>query len=452
MKSNIIEVVQNIERSINWPPLDQVFRGEPACFEKVSSGLYRTYGLEKDEQGFSIKNIESEMVEKARSFTDMNDSFDILCEIQHRGGKTNRIDFTRDLGVALFFACGTTAGMEQEPGRVIMLDDSQATRKAGVEIKDVTHPIHMAAAQKSVFVSTDSGYLDDQHLPHVKIWTIDADEKYEILQYLKKSRGIDSRSIFMDISGFIRHAHEFENANARYYRTAKMFVDGDFDGVIEESSKYLRISGSSSEPYQWLYLRGQSFFKKGDEESAFPDLRRTLGFKYSKTGRPAYELPARIRQKLDQWCKEQERIEEENSRRSQSLQEPRSDAPILTCIVSATAELGLEKPAYLKYFLLTDTGYSYGQSVEMGSEVRLTLPSPFLEFEASCWWSFHGDEYQYTTVPRKSVREDFHAVIPSKPRSSMTECSVRVRFVSYDAQKHELKRSPSGKFQLVPLA
>ena len=136
MKRNIVEIVQTIEARVGWPSPEYVFRGEPACFEKVSSGLFRTYGLEKEEGGFSIEAVEREMVEKARFFTDRKDPFDILCEIQHRGGRTNQIDFTRDLGVALFFACGTTPGMERDPGRVIMLSD--AAREAGISIRDST--------------------------------------------------------------------------------------------------------------------------------------------------------------------------------------------------------------------------------------------------------------------------------------------------------------------------
>ena len=97
VKRNIVEIVQAMEKSVSWRSPGCVFRGEPACFEKVSSGLFRTYGLEKGEGDFSIETVEREMVEKARSFTDRKDSLDILCEIQHRGGSTNQIDFTRDL-------------------------------------------------------------------------------------------------------------------------------------------------------------------------------------------------------------------------------------------------------------------------------------------------------------------------------------------------------------------
>ena len=362
MKRTIVEIVQALERSASFRYAGRVFRGEPACFEKVSSGLFRTYGLEKGEEGFSIEKVEDEMVRAARSFTDRKDSFDILCEIQHRGGRTNQIDFTRDLGVAVFFACGTASGMEREPGRVIMLDDSDAARKAGISIRDITHPIHMAAAQKSVFVSTDSGYLDDRHLPHVQIWTIDADQKQEVLEFLKKSRGIDSRSIFMDISGFIRSAHEFENANAWFYRGKKMFLQGDFDGAIEAASNSLRLAGRGSGADPFLHLRGQAYYRKGDRTRAFRDLRRTrrikrvmrpgaarmLGWR-GPTEWPAYPLPDDIQKELSEWCEEQERMEEEARRRENEPQRRDQSNRMLQCIISASQTTGPSNASALAF-------------------------------------------------------------------------------------------------------
>ena len=45
--------------------------------------------------------------------------FEILTDIQHYGGETNLIDFTRGYLIALFFACD---GSFDEDGRIITLD------------------------------------------------------------------------------------------------------------------------------------------------------------------------------------------------------------------------------------------------------------------------------------------------------------------------------------------
>ena len=464
VKRNIVEIVQAMERSVGWRSPGCVYRGEPACFERVSSGLFRTYGLEKGEGDFSVKTVEDELVKAARSFTDRKDAFDILCEIQHRGGSTNQIDFTRDLGVALFFACGTASGMEQEPGRVIMLDDSDSAREAGVSIRDITHPIHMAAAQKSVFVSTDSGYLDDRHLPHVQMWTIDADEKREVLEYLKRSRGIDSRSIFMDISGFIRHAHEFESANAWFYRGRKMFLQRDFDGAIEAATSFLRLVGREWRANAGLHLRGLAYYGKGDRTRAFQDLRPTLRITrvinrgtarvFGRTGRtkePAYPLPDDIRKELVEWCEEQERIEEEARRKESEPRDGNQSNTILRCVISASHLAGVSNPSALAFGVLTDTGYSYGQSFGQGSDVVMTWPSAFLDCETACWWSFHGAEHRHIGLTRKTVPEDFEVVVPPKPGASATPTTVTVRFFAYEASEQEIRKNASGEYELVTL-
>ena len=475
MKRGIVEIVQGIERAYASRTRGYVFRGEPACFEKVSSSLFRTYGLEKGDGDFSIQAIEDEMVEKARAFTDRNDPFDILCEIQHRGGRTNQIDFTRDLGVALFFACGTASGKEQEPGRVIMLGVSDSAMKSGISVRDITHPIHMAAAQKSVFVSTDTGYLDDRHIPHMQIWTIDADEKQDVLQYLKSSRGIDSRSIFMDISGFIRNAHEFESANAWYSRANKTLAQGDCDGAIEAASNYLRLAGSGRSARPGLYLRGHAYYRKGDRARAFRDLRRTMGVmhgvnrrirkifqRFGPTEWPAYPLPDDIQKELVEWCGEQERIEEEaRQRQKQTEEEDRrrreelqgAVSRQLQCVISASHMEGAPDPSVFAFSVLTDSGYHYRQSLGQAAKTLMTFPDYFLDYEAACWWSFYGNEYQHIFPPKKTVAEDFEAVVLPKPGSSAppSTVTVTVRFFAYDASKQELKETDSGEYELASL-
>lgn len=464
VKRKIVEIVQAMERSVGWQPFGRVFRGEPARFERVSSGLFRTYGLEKGEEDFSIETVEDEMVNAAQSFTDRKDSFEILCEIQHRGGSTNQIDFTRDLGVALFFACGTASGKEREPGRVIMLNDSDVAREAGVSIRDVTHPIHMAAAQKSVFVSTDSGYLDDRHLPHVQIWTIDADEKQEVLQFLKGARGIDSRSIFMDISGFIRHAHEFESANAWFYRGKKMFHQRDFNGAIGAATRFLRLVGRGWEEYPGLHLRGLAYYWKGDRTRAFQDLRQTMSVKRiinrraagvfgppGRTEEPAYPLPDDIRKELAEWCEEQKQIEEESRRKESEPRDGNRSNTILRCVISASHLTDGSNSSNFAFSVLTDTGYSYRQSFGQDSDLDMTWPGFFLDYEAACWWSFHGTEHRHTVLARKTVPEDFDVVVPPKPGSSATPSTVTVRFFTYDANKHEIRKDASGKYELAAL-
>ena len=99
---------------------EYIFRGEPAHYAKVSSGLYRL--LESTSVSFvdKVVEIEQSMVEAAKSYANLSERSDgaVLSELQHFGGKTNLIDFSRDCLVALFFACGQPSAQH---GRIICL-------------------------------------------------------------------------------------------------------------------------------------------------------------------------------------------------------------------------------------------------------------------------------------------------------------------------------------------
>ena len=83
---------------------DVIFRGEPKCYDKVSSNLYRE--LEAVKVNYSdINSIQAEIADEAKAYTSETDTFEILTLLQHYGGKTNLIDFTTNYNVALFFAC-----------------------------------------------------------------------------------------------------------------------------------------------------------------------------------------------------------------------------------------------------------------------------------------------------------------------------------------------------------
>ena len=95
-----------------------IYRGEPKCFDTVSSGLYRENSSGQDNAPAipGIEDIQRNDLDEARTYTQETDEFAILTELQHYGGRTNLIDFTTDYLVALFFACD---GYHTHDGRVI---------------------------------------------------------------------------------------------------------------------------------------------------------------------------------------------------------------------------------------------------------------------------------------------------------------------------------------------
>ena len=82
---------------------DYLYRGEPECYPKVSSGLYRKY--ERFAAGdFDIGIVQAEMLQNAKEFIGEagEDDDEIQDQLQHYGYSTNLIDFTTDSHIALF--------------------------------------------------------------------------------------------------------------------------------------------------------------------------------------------------------------------------------------------------------------------------------------------------------------------------------------------------------------
>ena len=227
---------------------DNIYRGEPKYYDKVSSTLYREY--EEDiEEDFDIEVAQKEMLSDAKRHigylphtgdppkdfradlalfldviernTDETIDFELLTEIQHYGGKTNLIDFTTDYFIALFFAC---ENHDDEDGRVIL--------KKTEEIKDIIehprNPRHRVIAQKSVFVRPPKGFIEpveDDMVP------IPANLKKLVLQYLRTYHGISIETIYNDLYGYIRNQDSHDRVYLELYTGAteetrsRVFID-----------------------------------------------------------------------------------------------------------------------------------------------------------------------------------------------------------------------------------
>ena len=105
---------------------DYIYRGEPECYPKISSTLYRELEESKIENPERIveKVQEAELAE-AKKYISERDQFELLTQLQHFGGKTNLIDFTTDYYTALFFACN---GYPDENSRIILQDKNGAIK------------------------------------------------------------------------------------------------------------------------------------------------------------------------------------------------------------------------------------------------------------------------------------------------------------------------------------
>ena len=189
-------------------PNRYIYRGEPERYEEVSSKLWREYKPCANHQSFDIKAIQDEMVNAAKKHdvtlttsmitADANQKYEnleILTKIQHYGGSTNLIDFTKDYFVALFFACNSSLDKD---GRLIWLDSKRMLIQDW--IKEPRHPEQRIIAQKSVFIEPPNGFIE-QRLYHER--PIPSDYKPDILEYLRLFHNISPETIYNDLHGFI---------------------------------------------------------------------------------------------------------------------------------------------------------------------------------------------------------------------------------------------------------
>jgi len=143
---------------------DYIYRGEPECYEKVSSNLWRELE-EAKALHLDIESVQKAELEKAKRYIKKTDEFEILTEIQHFGGKTNLIDFTTDYLIALFFACDGSTSYGKD-GRLILL---QKTEERKEYILSPQNPQNRVIAQKSVFIQHPDGFLSPDDVDIITI-------------------------------------------------------------------------------------------------------------------------------------------------------------------------------------------------------------------------------------------------------------------------------------------
>lgn len=238
---------------------DYIFRGEARSHWKVFSSLYRAYQNENEMDDFDIAFIQKEILDEAKKYVQTTDDLEILIELQHLGGKTNLIDFTTDLHIALFFACN---GLPEEDGKVIL------QRKDSVAgcLKRPREPKSRVIVQKTVFVQPPEGFID----PDVVI-IIPADLKTPMLKHLRKVHGISTETIFNDLHGFIVNWDIHETAYAQFHKG-------------QTSQKRAGIAKSLPEKQRWYEEAVVHYTKALELKADLPEAYNKRGLVYSDIG------------------------------------------------------------------------------------------------------------------------------------------------------------------------
>ena len=270
---------------------DYIFRGEPECYPKVSSTLYRQYEEILTNRS-NVEDFQNEMLIAAKEHlpgttsdfetsvrrlgaaigipSEPDHDFETLTELQHYGGKTNLIDFTTDSRVALFFACD---GSPSKNGRVIC-------RKKG-DIKELVenprepiNPLNRVIAQKSIFVRPRQGFVKFDQGKDVVV--IQVDLKKPMLEYLQKYHNISAKTVYNDLHGFIRIQDIHHKAYEALYRGLSAADKGDFDKAIQNYDKAIELKPDFFGAYN---NRGVAYGEKHDFDKAIKDFTTAIELK-----------------------------------------------------------------------------------------------------------------------------------------------------------------------------
>ena len=205
-----------------------IFRGEPEHFKKkpyfgkVSSNFFRRFlndkNFDTDTNYFDIEVLQKAVLSVSTQFSRKPISeVERLSIIQHYGGQTNLIDFTKDYLIALFMACD---GSPDDDGRIIMQEQTLIEPY----IEEPYEPINRVIAQKSVFVRHPDGFIvaDQNNIVNIK-----SNLKQEMLIHLRNSHDLSVETIYNDIHGFVRD----QSNHTQFYKTI-------YEGLIQLQKGY----------------------------------------------------------------------------------------------------------------------------------------------------------------------------------------------------------------------
>ena len=275
-EEDIQREIRNIINEIEEKSADgnYIYRGEPECYEEVSSSLRRQ--LKKQMKGVrnfdveeEIEIVQAEDLAMAKDYTHMTNDFDILTLLQHFGGVTNLIDFSTDYRIALFFACEKVFAKD---GRVILLKRTEEIDRR-YSIKRPRQLRGRPEVQESIFVRSPKGFID----PHErKKITIPKGLKLRLLQHLQQREVISPVTVYNDLFGFIKFQHGFRASFADVHRslwnhnsgseTLSEKMDRNFAHIIPMLASLARMSN----------YRGMAYEQKGDRESAMKEYDKTI--------------------------------------------------------------------------------------------------------------------------------------------------------------------------------
>lgn len=269
-----------------------LFRGTTKSHEEINSSLYR-WAVKKEvkfHEKYHPFNMEEEILNKTkRHFADSTSNIEILTDLQHFQGKTNLIDFSRNLYIALFFSCYGDEEHHKEDGELILLDPAKIGKERQevnyTELRSSSDPFPIEPAntqfsqkrvtfQNSVFVYPPSGYINkDLCEPPV---LAPAYLKKSILDHLREVHNIHTDTIYNDLIGFIDNEKNYETSAVLFYQGLATYNKGEYEEAIQKYNEGIELNPNHAEFYN---NRGLAKNKLEQHSNAIDDYDKAIELK-----------------------------------------------------------------------------------------------------------------------------------------------------------------------------
>ena len=263
----ILDKINEIREIVEKQPIGTyIYRGEPEHYTDISSNLYRFCRDQKLPivPFTGIRDLLKQSLRKFKRFTDEREETEFADMIQHYGGLTDRIDFTSDYLIALFFAC---YGSPDSNGRIVILDQDRIRfprEKGYCEIRPLQASNNRVISQKSIFVIPLEGFIDPEQ-DGIFVVNIPKNLKRDMLGFLQKHHGITVETIYGDFAGIIRLQHIHLEATSYYLQGNTCILKEKHDLAITKFNEAIK-----RDPYYAYAFQGRGIAHAYKEEYAHP--------------------------------------------------------------------------------------------------------------------------------------------------------------------------------------
>ena len=354
-----------------------IYRGEPELYDTTSSTLFRKYptwgevGLwpENPERRFrpDYNSLNNDYVEEACRALGESDKVSVESRFRHAGGLSNKIDFTDDINIALFFACNEKS---ESDGRIVALNIEQLKRQVqasgdqsrtsgsarggSLEVSRPPENHSASGVQRSVLIGHPNGYLPKDTSASRDI-RIPAIRKTGLLEMLRILYGIDVHRVFPRLEDLAKRS-----AATLSHTLAAWCVVQYLEEAIRRTIADPAVGKMSGQTVQKLIHNAYDATVELDRTPGF------LGRSYRARAERVKEMARQIGISVDDPGVAPTKHESQDGWRAPGI--PRFTA----------AHDGVDVKPWMK--VTSSTGYAYEQTMS-NEPIIITIPSTFLNVD-----------------------------------------------------------------------